>query len=78
LLRAADYPRFDAFMSAMAGLEDTDLVDPARIEAAIDECVAFNGFLLQLFEDISKRDELSGVAFDRRAAAASLRLYLGD
>ena len=40
--------------------------------------VAFHGFLLHLFEDISKRDELVGTAFDRRAAAASLRLYLGE
>ncbi len=78
LLRSTDYPRFDAFMAAMSGLEDTDLVDPARLEAAIDECVAFHGFLLQLFEDISKRDELAGVSFDRRAAAGSLRLYLGE
>ncbi len=78
LLRSADYPRFDAFMSAMGRLEDTDLVDPARLENAIDECVAFHGFLQQLFEDISKRDVLTGASFDRRAAAQSLRLYLGD
>ena len=78
LLRSTDYPRFDAFMAAMSGLEDTDLVDPARLEAAIDECIAFHAFLLALFEDISKRDELAGIAFDRRAAASSLRLYLGD
>jgi hypothetical protein len=78
LLRAADYPRIDLFMAAMTRLEDTDLVDPARLEDAIDECVAFHGFLSQLFEDISKRDELSGTTFDRRAAAAALRLYLGD
>lgn len=78
LLRSTDYPRFDAFMAAMSGLEDTDLVDPARLEAAIDECVAFHGFLLALFEDISKRDELVAVPFDRRAAAGSLRLYLGE
>jgi hypothetical protein len=78
LLRSSDYPRFDAFMAAMSGLEDTDLVDPARLEAAIDECVAFYSFLNKLFDDIGKRDELSGVAFDRRAAAASLKLYLGD
>jgi hypothetical protein len=78
LLRAADYPRFDAFMSAMSGLEDTDLVDPSRLEAAIDECMAFHGFLNRLFEDISRRDELAKIPFDRRAAAASLRLYLGD
>jgi hypothetical protein len=78
LLRSSDYPRFDAFMAAISGLEDTDLVDPGRLEAAIDECMAFHGFLTQLFDDISRRDELSGVLFDRRAAAASLRLYLGE
>jgi hypothetical protein len=78
LLRSNDYPRFDAFMAALSGLEDTDLVDPARLEAAIDECVAFHGFLNQLFEAISKRDDLRDVPFDRRDAAASLKLYLGD
>lgn len=78
LLRATDYPRFDSFMAALSGLEDTDLVDPARLEAAIDECMAFHGFLIKLFDDISRRDELAGVAFDRRAAAAALKLYLGD
>jgi hypothetical protein len=78
LLRASDYPRFDAFMAALSGLEDTDLVDPARLEAAIDECMAFYGFLNQLFDDISKRDELASVTFDRRAAAGALKLYLGD
>ncbi len=78
LLRSSDYPRFDAFMAALSGLEDTDLVDPARLEAAIDECVAFYTFLNKLFDDIGKRDELAGVAFDRRAAASSLKLYLGD
>ncbi|MEZ4229725.1 MAG: hypothetical protein R3B89_11185 [Polyangiaceae bacterium] len=78
LLRASDYPRFDAFMQAMGRLEDTDLVDPQRLEAAIDECMAFHGFLLKLFDDISKRDALDGVSFDRRAAASALKLYLGD
>ncbi len=78
LLRTADYPRFDAFMAAMGRLGDTDLVDPARLEDAIDECMAFNGFLQRLFEQISKRDVLRGVGFDRRGAAEALRLYLGD
>ena len=78
LLRAADYPRIDLFMAAMTRLEDTDLVDPARLEDAIDECVAFHGFLTRLFDDISKRDDLAGVPFDRRGAAAALKLYLGD
>jgi len=78
LLRASDYPRFDTFMDAMGRLQDTDLVDPARLEHAIDECMAFHGFLVQLFDDISKRDVLDAVSFDRRAAASALRLYLGD
>lgn len=78
LLRSTDYPRFDAFIMAMSRLGDTDLVDPLRLERAIDECMAFHGYLQQLFDDISKRDVLEGVAFDRRAAAQALRLYLGD
>jgi len=78
LLRASDYPRVDAFMAAMSGLEDADLLDPRRIEQAILESRAFYDFLIALFDDISKRDELKGVVFDRRNAAASLKLYLGD
>ncbi len=78
LLRASDYPRVDAFMAAMNGLEDADLLDPRRIEQAIVESRAFYDFLIALFDDISKRDELKGIAFDRRNAAASLKLYLGD
>ncbi len=78
LLRASDYPRVDAFMSAMNALEDADLLDPRRIEQAIIESRAFFDFLNTLFDDISKRDELKNIAFDRRAAASSLKLYLGD
>jgi hypothetical protein len=78
LLRVADYPRFDAFITAMGSLEDTDLVDPARLERAIDECMAFHGYLQQLFENISRRDVLEHVPFDRRGAATALSLYLGD
>ncbi|MCB9582550.1 MAG: hypothetical protein H6717_36270 [Polyangiaceae bacterium] len=78
LLRATDYPRFDSFIQAMTRLEDTDLVDPARLENAIDECMAFHSFLVQLFEDISKREVLVDVPFDRKAAADTLRLYISD
>jgi hypothetical protein len=78
LLRSTDYPRFDAFMTAMERLSETDLVDPARLENAIDECVAFHSFLMQLFDDISRRDVLASAKFDRRAAASALKLYLGD
>ncbi len=77
LLRSTDYPRFDAFLAAMDDLRDTDLVDPGRLEKAIDECAAFHDFLSELFDNISRRDVLEGVPFDRRAAAATLALYLG-
>jgi hypothetical protein len=40
LLRASDYPRFDAFMGAMGRLQDTDLVVPTRLEQAIDSWCA--------------------------------------
>jgi hypothetical protein len=78
LLRTADYPRVDAFLEAMASLRDADLLDPARVANAIDEAQRFHAYLTELFDAISQRDELAGVAFDRRAAAEALRLYLGD
>jgi hypothetical protein len=78
LLRAADYPRFDAFVDALSALEETDLLDPERLERAVGEAEQFYVFLTELFEQIGQRAELEGVSFDRRAAAEALRLYLGD
>jgi len=78
LLRAADYPRFDAFIAALNALEETDLLDPARLERAVGEADRFYVFLTELFEQIGQRDELRGVPFDRRRAAEALKLYLGD
>ncbi len=78
LLRAADYPRFDAFIAALTALEETDLLDPARLERAVGEAERFYVFLTELFDQIGQRDELRGVPFDRRQAAESLKLYLGD
>jgi hypothetical protein len=78
LLRTADYPRVDAFLEAMANVNDADLLDPARLEVAIDEAEQFHGFLTDLFEAIGRREELAATPFDRRAAAESLKLYLGD
>ncbi len=78
LLRAADYPRFDAFLAALSALEETDLLDPLRLERAVAEAEQFFAFLSDLFESISNREELRGVPFDRRAAAEALKLYLGD
>jgi len=62
----------------MTALQDTDLVDPERLNNAVDECSAFQMFLEQLFDEISKRAVLQGTTFDRRTAAAALRLYLGE
>jgi hypothetical protein len=78
LLRTADYPYVDAFLAAMANLNDADLLDPARLEAAIEEAERFRAFLVELFEAIGRRDELASVPFDRRAAAEALKLYLGE
>jgi hypothetical protein len=78
LLRVGDYPRFDAFMTAMNALSETDLLDPQRLAMAVDEAEAFHEFLIGLFDAISEREELKDVAFDRPGAARALRLYLGD
>jgi len=50
--------------------------DPKLVYTQLYE--AFFTYLTQLFEQISRRDELVGVAFDRREAARALRLYLGS
>jgi hypothetical protein len=77
LLRSTDYPGFDAFTTAIERLSDTDIVDPARLTHALEECGAFHEFLTSLVEEIGKREVLANVPFDRRAAAATLKLYLG-
>lgn len=78
LLRAADYPRFDAYMKAITSLEDADLLDAERLDYVVGESDRFYEFLRELFENIGRRDELAGRPFDRRAAAEALKLYLGD
>lgn len=77
LLRASDYPRVDTFISAMSAIRDVDLLEPAKLDEALAESEAFFVFLLHLFEQISKRDELAGVPFDKRRAAEALKMYLG-
>jgi hypothetical protein len=76
-LRASDYPRVDAFMSAMNGLEETDLLEPERMQRAVAECEQFHAYLMNLLGQIGKRAEIASAAFDKRAAAESLKLYLG-
>jgi hypothetical protein len=78
LLRGADYPRVDAFVAAMDCLRDADLLDPHRLDVAVDEAEQFYVFLAELFEAIGRREELAGAPFDRRGAAEALKLYLGE
>ncbi|MCS6902376.1 MAG: hypothetical protein RMJ98_22270, partial [Myxococcales bacterium] len=78
LLRGSDYPRFNEFLASMSALTDTDLLDPARLDAAIEEAEAFQDFLNRLFEQVSHREELQDIPFDRKGAAQALKLYLGS
>ncbi len=78
LLRASEYTGAPAFLEAMRGLGETDLIDSGRLEDGAREAEEFYQFLGQFFENVSKRPELAGVAFDRPSAARALRLYLGN
>lgn len=78
LLRAGDYPRFNAFLAAVSTLRDGELHDPLSLQTAVAECTQFHGYLEELFHDISRRQELAGQDFDKRRAALALKLYLGD
>jgi hypothetical protein len=78
LLRASEYPRFDAFLAAMMQLEESDLFDATRLGEAIVECERFHEFLTNLFSQLGQREELASAPFDRRGAAEALKLYLGD
>jgi hypothetical protein len=78
LLRASDYPHFDRFIVALDGLHEADFLEPARLQAAIAECESFQKYLVETFDRISQRAELKGVGFDKRSAAETLRMYLGN
>lgn len=76
LVRSNDYERLDAFIAALSALRDVDLLDPAHLEAAVDECRRFYTFLEELFREIGNRKELAGVSFDRKDATETLKIYL--
>jgi hypothetical protein len=71
------YERTRALFAALSALHETDLIDPMRLDAAARECEALYAFAMQLYVGLSQR-ELSGVPFDRPAAARLLKRYLGD
>lgn len=76
LVRSNDYERLDAFIAALGALRDVDLLDPAHLDAAVDECRRFYTFLEELFREIGNRKELAGVTFDRKDATETLKIYL--
>ena len=77
LLRAHDYERVDPFLRALEELRDVDLLDPERMDSAVQECRGFARFLGELFAKVSGRAELADVPFDRPTAVEMLKLYLG-
>ena len=54
-----------------------DLLDPARLDESVAECTDFYHYLDELFAKISERSELVESPFDRKAAADTLKIYLG-
>jgi hypothetical protein len=78
LLQAAAYPRVEAFAAAMRRLRRAEIGDEAAFDRAVAEAEYFAAFSTELLVTIGEREELLGAAFDRRAAAESLKLYLGD
>ncbi|MCA9608617.1 MAG: hypothetical protein KC619_23600 [Myxococcales bacterium] len=77
LVRTADYGRLDPFLAALEELTDIDLVEPARLRVALAECHRFYEFLENLFDEVSRRHELTGTPFDRKDATETLKIYLG-
>ena len=77
LLRYSDYTRFDNFMSLVNRLRDGDVLEVQRLSQVVSECEDFQAFLGQMFDAVSRREELAGEPFDRKDAARTLKLFLG-
>lgn len=77
LLRLSDYERVDPFLRSLESLREVDLMDPKRLKEAIAECQKLYDYLQRLFDQVSQRQELRDVPFDKREAAESLKIYLG-
>jgi hypothetical protein len=76
LVRMSDYKRLDPFLEVLEDLRDADLLDPSRIQAAVEESQVFREYLLDLVKQISRRAELIEVPFDKKRAADHLKRYL--
>lgn len=76
LIRLADYERIEWFLDALDALRDRDAGQRAALDKILGESRVFLEHLQSLFDEVSKRQELAEVPFDRRAAVQALKLYL--
>lgn len=76
LLRYSDYAGFEEFMNLVDRLREGDVLEVQRLSKVVDSCRSFSAQLDQTFEAISRREELSGVPFDRKEAVRTLKLLL--
>ncbi len=77
VLRASHYARTEPFVRAASALHQKEACDPYRALEAAREADELRKFLLTLCEQSEASDGQFDEPFDRRAAAESLRLYLG-
>lgn len=78
LVRAADYKHLGPLLEALERLRAHELIDPIRLGTAVSECQRLQTHLDNLFSEVNRRECLAGVPFDKKAAAQSLRMYLGN
>lgn len=77
LVRRHEYERLEPLGACLQALRDVDLIAPERLGEALAECQRLQVFLKELFRELGARRELVGVAFDRWAAAETMKVYLG-
>lgn len=76
LLRRGDEDRVSRFVRMATAMTEGELSPTVSWEQIVGEAETFHAFLGELFESIGKRQELAGVTFDRKAAAATLQRYV--
>ncbi len=77
LAQETEYPEAERLTQAVMALRGADWIDTQRLDAAVAESEAFAAHLRDVVERTGARDELRGVAFDKAAAAETLRMHLG-
>ncbi len=77
LVRVSQYEHVAPLLLALESIRDVELLDPVRLSDAVVEATRFYERLEAMFDEISRRDELVSVPFDRTNAAEALKIYLG-